>query len=539
MRGGRPWLWARVLLAGLAQALSLAWPWQWGLERGTVLPWLQALSLWVLVRVLQGAPTARRAFWLGEVYAVAWLAGTFWWLFISMHTYGGLPAVLAAAAVLVLAAFLGVYYAAAAALFWRWRQAPVAAQALVFAALWTLAEWARATWFTGFPWGAGGYAQIDALAWLAPWVGVYGMGAVSAAVAALVAGAWPATRPSAKTQWRTKTGLFGSVLTVSLAAAVAACMVVPALGRHWAAVAPSWTVSTGRLPVTLLQGNIPQDEKFEPGSGVPLALDWYGRQIRNALAAHHSGPALVVAPETAIPLLPQEMDPAYWRDLLDAVSTADAALMLGLPLGNGQDGYTNSVGAWVPPQAGFYRYDKHHLVPFGEFIPPLFRWFTQMMNIPLGDFNRGGLAQPSLAWAGQRLAPNVCYEDLFGEELAHRFVDIAQAPTVLVNVSNLGWFGDSVAIDQHRLISRMRTLELQRPMLRATNTGSTAVIDHTGRVVVELPRLTRDVLTAEVEGRSGTTPYAYWAGRWGLWPLVVCCVAVLLLVWMRGRATGV
>ncbi|MDP2419107.1 MAG: nitrilase-related carbon-nitrogen hydrolase, partial [Hydrogenophaga sp.] len=131
---------------------------------------------------------------------------------------------------------------------------------------------------------------------------------------------------------------------------------------------------------------------------------------------------------------------------------------------------------------------------------------------------------------GQRLAPNICYEDLFGEELAASFRDPDQAPTVLVNLSNIAWFGDTVAIDQHLHISRLRALELGRPMLRATNTGATAVIDHRGVVTHLLPRLTRDRLEATVQGRSGTTPYARWAARWGLWPLWGVCLAMLLLI---------
>ena len=109
---------------------------------------------------------------------------------------------------------------------------------------------------------------------------------------------------------------------------------------------------------------------------------------------------------------------------------------------------------------------------------------------------------------GQRLAPNICYEDLFGEELGRRFVDEATAPTIMVNLSNIGWFGNTLAIDQHLQISRMRALEFQRPMLRATNTGPTVIIDHRGQVTHSLPRHTRGVLEGVVEGRSGSTPFA-------------------------------
>ena len=127
-----------------------------------------------------------------------------------------------------------------------------------------------------------------------------------------------------------------------------------------------------------------------------------------------------------------------------------------MPLGSGRE-YTNSVLGFAPGQAQPYRYDKAHLVPFGEFVPSMFRWFTNLMNIPLGDFRSGGLAQPSFEWQGQRLAPNICYEDLFGDEIGANFRDEARAPTMLLNVSNIAWFGDTVAIDQHRAISRMRS----------------------------------------------------------------------------------
>jgi apolipoprotein N-acyltransferase len=170
-----------------------------------------------------------------------------------------------------------------------------------------------------------------------------------------------------------------------------------------------------------------------------------------------------------------------------------------------------------------------HLVPFGEFIPTGFRWFTNLMNIPLGDFSRGPLDALSLQAGAQRAAPNICYEDLFGEELAVRFRDPARAPTVLVNLSNIGWFGDTIALPQHLNISRMRSLELQRPMLRATNTGVTAIIDHRGRVTHRLEPFVRGALEGSYEGRIGTTPFAWWAGRWGLWPLFGLALGVLAL----------
>jgi apolipoprotein N-acyltransferase len=145
------------------------------------------------------------------------------------------------------------------------------------------------------------------------------------------------------------------------------------------------------------------------------------------------------------------------------------------------------------------------------------------------------LAQPSFEWQGERFAPNICYEDLFGEELASRFEDEAHAPTVFVNMSNIGWFGNTVAIDQHLAISRMRAIEFARPMIRATNTGATAIIDARGHVVRMLPRATRGVLTGEVQGGQGITAYAWWAARAGLWPLWALALIVTGAATLRSR----
>jgi apolipoprotein N-acyltransferase len=283
-----------------------------------------------------------------------------------------------------------------------------------------------------------------------------------------------------------------------------------------------FTETAGRMTVTLLQPRVAQDEKFS-GERMPQNLAW----LREALVQARG--QLVVAPETAVPLLPAQLDvlaPGWWAGLARHFQQSGQAALVGVPLGSFENGYTNSAVGLRPGQEEAYRYDKAHLVPFGEFIPRGFRWFTELMQIPLGDFARGPVNAPSMALGGQRLAPNICYEDLFGEELAARFVDPARAPTALVNLSNIGWFGDTVAIPQHLNLSRLRALELQRPMLRATNTGATAIIDHRGRVTHRLEPRQRGVLDGEFEGRTGTTPYAAWAGRLGLWPLFGLALAL-------------
>ena len=203
--------------------------------------------------------------------------------------------------------------------------------------------------------------------------------------------------------------------------------------------------------------------------------------------------------------------------------------MIGIFLGNDSQGYTNSVIALSarsdPSRTGFYRYGKRHLLPFGEFIPPGFGWFVQAMNIPIGDQERGQSTAP-LVVAGQRVRPLVCYEDLFGEDIAASVVG-DEAATVLANVTNLAWFGAAMVQDQHLQFSRMRALELQRPIVRATNTGATAVVDHRGQVTVRLPPLVEAALEASVEGRLGATPYARWLAAWGLWPLVLLGMSIV------------
>ena len=478
--------------------------------------WLQLLALGLLAWVLNSTDRWRQAFLIGWLFAVAWLTGTFWWLFISMHTYGGLAAVLAALAVVGLAAFLAMYYAAICGAFVALAPVNSAWAAIVFAALWLLAEMARGVWLTGFGWGASGYAHVDGLlAGYAPWVGAYGLCFISAWLAMTI------PQALACSPWQRVAALL--VLTLPSVAQMGTNDVVTSFSR-----------TTGSLSVTLLQGNIPQDEKFQPGTGVVESLQWYGAQLQ---AAHTD---LVVAPETAIPLLPQQLPPGYWEGLQAAFkSSAGApttrAALIGIPLGSYEAGYTNSVIGLQPGPQPVYQYDKHHLVPFGEFIPPLFKWFTELMNIPLGDFNRGAVGQPSFEVAGQRLAPNVCYEDLFGEELGARFIDPANAPTIFVNISNIGWFGDSVAIDQHLQISRMRALEFERPFVRATNTGATVIIDHKGDVSRSLPRLTKGALSGNVEGRTGVTPFAWWVARLGLWPYWLLGVAVVAAGLARQR----
>ena len=553
------WRLALSVAAGVVHGFSMAWPASVlgsGLGvAGVSSGFLQCASLGVLAALLlsranQEVHAWRQGALLSALFACSAMVATWGWLYVSMHRYGGLPPWLSALAVLLLAAALSLYFAAAGAvwvaLFRRWMLSAhlndgrlndrrsampefkrALAGLLLFAALWTLAELCRGQLFTGFPWGTGGYAHLESsLAGYAPWIGVYGIGFLAACLAMgvplLVSGLMAG---------RTRAWQMLSVGVLMVA------VLVP-LGLQQAA--PEFTQAAGKLKVRLLQGNIPQDEKFIPGQGVQQALSWYAEQL---LA--NSEP-LVVTPETAIPVLPQQLSPAYWQVLKDKYAPPNGtaqlpvtpqAALVGIPMGGPGVGYSNSVLTLGPADLN-YRYDKHHLVPFGEYVPPFFQWFVRLMNMPLGDFAQDRPPSSVLKWQGQRLLPQICYEDLFGEEVARYFAKPEDAPTVLVNMSNLAWFGDTTALAQHVAISRMRALEFQRPIIRATNTGLTGWVDAQGTVRESLPPFTRGALVIEFEGRSGLTPYAQWTSRWGLAPLWWLCAAIVLVLGVFSRRSG-
>jgi apolipoprotein N-acyltransferase len=503
---------ALAIVAGAAQAASFA-PLQW---------WpLQILGLALLVALAQRAGSTWRAMATGWAFGFGWLASGLWWLYISMHDFGGMPAPLAAAAVALLAGLLALYYGLATAVWWKlfaqWpadlrRPAwPVSASALGFAGCWTLAELARAMLFTGFPWIAGGYAHTDSpLAAWAPWIGVYGIGAIAAWGGAAIGLVLPLIVRGAA-------AIGGSIGMLTMAAPMLLMLGGMALPQ-------AFTEPAGTLRVSLIQTNVPQDLKFDP-----VQAHMHLQSLAEQLAAAQG--EVVITPESVLPLPLAFMPPPDWQALTAPFTAGSGrAALIGVFLGNDTDGYVNSM-VGVPPadpaSADLYRYGKRHLLPFGEFIPPGFGWFVRMMNIPLGD-QEHGRTEAAWAVAGQRLRPLICYEDLFGEDFAGSAAGEGAA-TVLVNTANLAWFGLHMVQDQHLQFSRMRALEFQRPVVRATNTGATAVVDHLGRVTHRLPPLQRAVLEAQVQGRSGSTPYARWLAALGLAPLVAACGAALVM----------
>ncbi len=432
---------------------------------------------------------------LGWAYGYGWSVFGVYWLFITMHHYGHLAAPLAALAVALLAIFLGSFaalaFAVAAKLRQRWRASTYAMALLILPATWALSEWMRGWMLTGLPWVVSGYAHnASPLAGFAPVLGVYGLGWVAAVAAGCLALLLPRLSHISQLSQR-KLPL---VLLVAI------------VGGGTALQNVDWTTPQGQpIAVRLLQGNISQEIKFDTDR-IGNSLSLYQQMITAAPAD------LIATPETALPLFIHQLPPDYLPRLADYAQSSHSTIALGLLISDGPMQYANSFIAINPLQPGrLHRYDKHHLVPFGEFVPNGFHWFVDALGIPMADQTRGAALQSPFPVKDQWILPNICFEDLFGEEiaaqLAARHASGLPQASILLNGSNLAWFDDSNALPQHLQIAQMRALETGRPMLRTTNTGASAVIDPNGRVVARLPFNTRAVLAAKVQGMSGNTPY--------------------------------
>jgi apolipoprotein N-acyltransferase len=433
---------------------------------------------------------ARDAALLGSLFGLGvFLAGVSW-VYVSLATFSGLDAPVAALATLLFCAYLALFPALACALYVRWRAAPRAMlSALLFAATWTFAEWLRGTLFTGFPWLAVGYAHTppSPLAGYAPVLGVYGVSGVSVLCATALVQLMDGTR-----QQRLQLG----VLILGLFSLGALLSAMP------------WTQPVGEpTRVSLLQGDVPQSLKWDP-ERLQLSFDRYLALARNGNAKKSPPAQLLVLPETALPLIYD----AIPREVLAALA-ANSDVLFGAAVGTDDDGYVNAAVAIAKGMPGAPQvYAKRHLVPFGEYAPPGFDWFFKLLRIPMSAFTAGAAQQPPLTLATQRIAPNICYEDLFGEELLLGLADAS----VLINLSNTAWFGKSLAQPQHLQIAQMRALETGRVMLRATNSGMTAMISPDGEVVAQLPPFSIGRLDVLAQGYSGLTPYAKWGNALAL-----------------------
>jgi len=438
--------------------------------------------------------SGRSAFLVGFWFGLGFFLVGVSWVYISMNRFGGLAAPLAAFATLGFCAFLALFPALTG-----WAQARLRAP-LAIPALWVLTEWLRGWLLTGFPWLSLGYSALDTpLAGYAPLGGVYlvSLAAIGAALLLWLIAA-------GERRW----------LTVPLFAA---------LGLAGAALqALPWSKPAATpVTVSLLQGNIEQSLKFDPAR--------YDRILETYLRLAESSRArLIVLPETAVPRFLDQVHPRFLARLQALGERNKGDVLLGVPTRTAPGAYYNSVVSLGSSRQAAYH--KIHLVPFGEFVPPGFRWFVDAMTIPLADFSRGSPLQRPLAVAGERVAINICYEDAYGEEIIRQLPEA----TLLVNVSNVAWFGDSLAPGQHLQIARMRAIETGRMHLTATNTGITAAINADGSVLARLPQFAEATLEVEARGHTGATPYVALADG----PALALSALLLFFFAARRRRSG-
>jgi len=448
---------------------------------------------------------ARAATWNGFWYGSGlFLTGTYW-LYTSIHVFGQAPLWVAAIVMLALVMIMGLYYALTAWLINRLSAGNPTRFAIAAAPVWVAVEWVRGWFLSGFPWMSLGYSQIDSpLAGFAPVTGVYG-------ISLLVAISSVAATLAISSPGRTR----------SFASAVA---VLPwIIGLPLTGI--GWTDATGPdVRTTIVQGGISQDRKWQPEQFLPT-LNLYRESL-----ADNAGSTLVIWPEVALPTTIDMIDD-YLRQLQREVRARDQSLLLGI-LERDQTGEKiyNSILMLNGSERQLYR--KRHLVPFGEFfpVPQFVRNWMRMMSLPNSDLTAGADRQPLLVThQGQQLAVAICYEDAYAAEQLYVLPDAS----ILINVSNDAWFGDSIAPHQHLEIARMRALEVGRYVIRSTNNGISAFIGPDGRILEKGPQFEYVAMTREVTPLGGLTPYA----RFGNWPVITFCFAVIMIAaWRQKQA---
>ena len=416
------------------------------------------------------------------------------WLHISINLFGGMNLIGSFLITLLLVLYLAIYPALAGYLMRRWFCRSKPAFLLLSApAIWVLGEWSRSRIFTGFPWLNIGYSQIDSpLAGLAPVTGVYGVAWATVLSAGLLVLLFHGTRK-------------GKILAL-----MAAVLLWTGTGFLYSI---KWTEVSGTISVALIQGAIPQRLKWKPElrqQSFDLYLD---------LTRPHLDSDLIIWPETAIPALYQQATDLT-EQLRELTRVHGNDLITGIPFRDPDTGaYYNSA---ILFDGGVEIYHKRHLVPFGEYLPlagllqPVLHW----LGIPVSNFSAGSQPKPLLRGPRFDIGISICYEDTFGEEV----IEALPQAGVLVNISNDAWFGDSLAPHQHLEMARMRAREAGRYMLRATNTGITAIINENGWISKRSAQFKPQALTSQVLLFSGSTPYA----SLGNTPVLLAALIILL-----------
>lgn len=439
-------------------------------------------------------------FWFG---AGLFLTGTYW-LYISIHVFGQAPLWVAILVMLALVMLMAVYYGATAWLINRLSSGKLLRLALAAPAVWILLEWLRGWLLSGFPWMSLGYGQIDSLlAGFAPVLGVYGIGLMLLVSAV---------------------ALFVVLMSAGLTRIAALIMSVLPWIAGGSLEAVVWTESAGPgVQTTIVQGGISQDQKWLSGQAQKtLALYWSSLD-------EHPDSELIIWPEVALPATIDQVSDFLRQVELRLGSTGQSLLLGILERDIEQPAIYNTTLLLDGQRRQIYR--KHHLVPFGEFfpVPSFVRRWMRMMSLPNSDLSAGAARQPLLVLRdGNKLAVAICYEDAYAAEQLYAIPDA----TILINVSNDAWFGDSIAPHQHLEIARMRALESGRNVVRSTNNGISAFIGPDGTVLESGLQFEYVAMTRNVTPLKGTTPYV----RVGNWPVVTLCLLVIVGLWYRRRS---
>lgn len=476
-----------VLLAGVSLVFSLA-PYR--------LYYLAPFSLIVPVLCAQHKP--QRAFLYGYLWGIAAYATCFSWIYYSLWVIAHLSWWITFCIMAMIMLYLACYPAIALWMTCRITKKPYWRWLITFPSMWTISEYLRGKIFTGFSWGEIGLTQIadSPLASLAPIFGIHG---VTFALALIIGGyCLIFLSSSLKTIGWLTSGLF--LLGLQMHSM-----------KSW-----HWTTPVGKpVKIALAQGNIPQQLKWDPQIFY-YTLNWYYQQIS------HTQADIMILPESVMPTVYENLPLGYLDNLKKIAQFRHMALALGI-LRNAKEGhsYLNTVMSLNDQ----HYYTKRHLVPFGEYNPlAITQSLYQSIKKTMAETIPGKSQQPPLTLAKQRIAFNICYEDSFGDEL----IGTASQATMLANVSNLAWFAPySIALDQHLQLSQTRALENERPMLRATNTGKTAIIDPKGHITAIAPSDKPYVLIGMSQGYIGLTPYM----RYGDLPILIICGLMLAITW--------
>jgi len=449
----------------------------------------------------------RDAGWLAFFFGLGlFLSGTYW-IYISVVVFGEAPAWIAMLLMFGLVLIMAAYLFTTGWFVSRFAQGEPWLLVLAAPAVWVLIEWLRGWVLTGFPWMAIGYSQVDsALGGWAPVLGVYGVSFMSMLSTAAIL---VALMTRERQRWIALAIIVLPVITGGILRFV------------------DWTEADGQ-PVrsTVVQAGISQAEKWLPERLQPTQEYYRGAASRAADSA------IVVWPEVAIPALDDRVG-AYLEALRADTRQRGQSILFGI-LERDEDRGEVSIYNSVMLIAGDRRevYRKRHLVPFGEYfpVPDRVREWMRMMSLPHSDLAAGDAVQPLLEAAnGSKLAVAICYEDAYGAEQLYALPEAS----ILINVSNDAWFGDSIAPHQHLEIARMRSLEVGRAAIRATNTGISAFIGYRGELLQSGAQFEPVTMTMDVQPRRGSTPYA----STGNWPIIGLCLLILAGLSLRHRAS--